>query len=212
MEEKLSAASPHTNAHPLGSLDNPIRVNGVIGEYYYLQRLFTLAREPLFCHRLGSITMEERGSLDVYELIAQNNSGHWVLAFSHNHRTSSDAAPEGLWLDPRAPSIDSPKHPYTGTTIGVDNFVKDFPTGLPRALRKAWMGTKPSLAEFVESVLSQFTPEAWRHQPYQSILAPASVVDRAPRTELVEGSFLLPQAGGVELFLGGMRRRDDALP
>ena len=212
MEEELSPLSPQPDAHPLGSLENPIRVNGIIGEYYYLQRLYTGFFAPLFYHRLGTITEEGRDPLDVYELIAQDRLGRWVIAISHNHRDTSTAAPPWLRLDPRSPSIDAPKYPYAKTTIGVDNFVKDFPMGLPRALRKAWMGTKPSLAEFVESVLSQFTPEEWRDLPVQEILVSASVTDRAPRTELYESTMLLPQAEGGEMFRGDMRRRDDALP
>ena len=212
MEENPPSSFPPADAHPFGSLENPIRVNGTIGEYYYLQRLYTGFFAPLFYHRLGTIIEEGRDPLDVYELIAQDRLGRWVIAISHNHRDTSTVAPPWLRLDPRTPSTDAPKYPYEKTTIGVDNFVKDFPMGLPRALRKVWMGSNPSLAEFVESVLSQFTPEEWHDLPVQEILVSASVTDRAPRTELHESTMLFPQAGGGELFLGGMRRRDVALP
>ena len=212
MEEELPPSSPQPDAHPLGSLENPIHVNGTIGEYYYLQRLYTGFAAPLFYHRLGTITEEGRDPLDVYELIAQDRLGRWVIAISHNHCDTSTAAPPWLCLNPRAPSIDSPKYPYEKTTIGVDNFVKDFPMGLPRALRKAWMGSKPSLAEFVESVLSQFTSEEWRDLPVQEILVSASVTNRAPRTELYESTMLLPQAGGGVRGIERISRHDDAMP
>ena len=160
MEEQLHSGLSNTGSPPLGSLENPIRVHGISGEFNYLQRLFTLAREPFFFHRLGSVTRDGKDPVDIYELIAQDNSERWVLAISHYHRTTSDEAPEGLWLDP--------KGPYWGTTIGVNSFLDDFPSGL----LAVWTDKNPSLAEFIEWLLSKFKPEEWRTQPFQRLLAP----------------------------------------
>ena len=192
MEENLPPASSIPDIYPFGSLENPICVNGISGEYDYLQRLFTMAHAPLFFHRLGSITKENSSLVDIYELIAQDSSGRWVLAMLHCDQTS-DEAPEGLWLAPIPLSKTSPESPNTGT-IGVDNFVKNFPIGLPRGFRKAWQSRFTPVSEYVESVLSQFTPEEWLTQSFQKILASTSEAHRAPRTtELAKSFVAIPQ-------------------
>jgi len=180
MEENLSPESANTGDYPLGSLENPIRVNGIDGMYDYLQRLFTLAHKPLFFHRLGNTTEKKGDPVNVYELIAQDNSGRWVLAMSRHHHTTSGEAPEGLWLGPKPHSPDNSTHPYTEKTISVDQFVKNFPMKLPRGFRKVWKRIFPALPEYVESILSRFTPDEWCNQPFQKILAPTPEAHRPP--------------------------------
>ncbi len=161
MEANLPSSLPPADVHPLGSLENPIRVKGISGEYHYLQRLFTSsARSPLFFHRLGSITRGDHDPVDIYELIAQDNSGRWVLAISPYFQTASEEAPEGLLLGPQGP--------FWGNTIGVNSWIEDFPIGLC----KVWKDENPAKSGFVEYLLSQFTPAEWRNQPCQKILAP----------------------------------------
>ena len=182
MEENLSPESSNTGDYPLGSLENPIRVNGIDGIYDYLQRLFTLEHKPLFFHRLGNTTEKNSDPVNVYELIAQDNSGRWVLAISRHHHTAIGEAPEGLWLGSKPHSPDHSTYPYAETTIGVDQFVKNFPMKLPRGFRKVWGGMSSSaLLEHVESVLSRFTPDEWRNQPFQKILAPTPEAQHPPR-------------------------------
>ena len=196
MDENPPSASPTTGDCPLGSLENPIRVKGINGEINYLQRLFTLAHEPLFYHRLRGRTEENVGPLDVYEFVAQDNSGRWVLAFSRHHRNSSDEAPEGLWFAPESPQVP----PYNGTTIGVDKFVKNFPMRLPSGLRRAWMGSDPELPKYVESLLSRFTPEEWRTQPYKRLLA-AARTHRPTEIGLSEFFSNIPKLSGNRPFI-----------
>ena len=181
MEENLPPVSSSTGDCPLGSLENPVRVNGIEGMHDYLQRLLTLAHKPLFFHRLGKTTEKNGDPVNVYELIAQDNSGRWVLAISRHYHTTSREAPEGLWLDPKSHAPDSSKHPYTEITIGVDQFVKNFPMKLPRGFRKVSGGMSSSaLLEYVESVLSRFTPDEWCNQPFQKILATTAEAHRSP--------------------------------
>jgi len=158
MEDTPHPSASCTNA-PLGSMENPIRVNGVKGEFDYLQRLSTLERERFFFHRLGSTAPANEKLVDVYELIAHDNSERWVVAISLYHNTASDEAPEGLWLDPISSFWRS---------IGVNSFIKDFPMGLC----EVWNVKEPARALLVESILSQFTPEEWRTQSFQRFLAP----------------------------------------
>ena len=161
MEEELPPSLPQPDAHPLGSLENPIRVNGVKGKFNYLHRLFTLAREPLFFHQLESRFVEEDyGLAEIYEFIARDNSGRWVLAFAPFFQPDCEEAPEGLWLDPQGPS--------RGNTMGVYRRIEDFPRGLGKVCKDE----DPAKSEFVERLLSRFTPEEWHNQPYQKILVP----------------------------------------
>jgi hypothetical protein len=81
LESILSGRAPRQNLsageladiarHPLGSAENPVKVQGVEGEYVYLARLRCLEDKPPVVERRGSAgTLSPYGSImDIYEAV-----------------------------------------------------------------------------------------------------------------------------------------------
>jgi hypothetical protein len=81
LENMLSGQAPRKNLsvgelaeiakHPLGSAENPVRVQGVEGEYVYLARLRCPEDKPPVVDRRGSAgTLSPYGSImDIYEAV-----------------------------------------------------------------------------------------------------------------------------------------------
>ena len=92
--------------------DNPIPVNGSIGELIYLSNLKTQSEQRILFHRIGSVS-----AVDIYETVAIDGSNWDILLFSMYHPRKSRKAPTGY-------SIVKPGvHPLLfGTNTRADNF------------------------------------------------------------------------------------------
>jgi hypothetical protein len=94
--------------------DNPVPVNGSLGQLTYLSRLRTEEGQGFLFHRLGSI-----GTVDEYELLSFDGEVKLVAYLDLYHPRRSRKPIEGLALD-ETPSV------FTG----VSNLVENFPFGL----------------------------------------------------------------------------------
>jgi len=105
------------------SAENPIPVNGALGELVYLSLLKTQdTNQRLLFHRLGSVE-----SLAMYETVSIDG-GKWdILFFSMYHPRKSRKAPAGYALaEPRSQPL----------LYGTNRRVKGFPYGLQEAIRQ----------------------------------------------------------------------------
>jgi hypothetical protein len=103
--------------------ENPIPVNGPLGELVYLSLLKTTdTNQRVLFHRLGSVE-----SLDMYETVTIDGRKWDILFFSMYHPRKSRKAPRGYTIaDPRNQPL------LYGTNRRVDNF----PYGLQEAIRQ----------------------------------------------------------------------------
>jgi hypothetical protein len=101
--------------------DNPIPVNGSIGELIYLSSLKTSGDARVLYHRLGSID-----GIDIYETVSIDGQKWDLLFFSMYHPRKSRKSPSGYSI------IKMSEQPLLyGTNSRVDNF----PYGLQEAIR-----------------------------------------------------------------------------
>lgn len=76
------------------TLENPIPVNGPLGEITYLSRLVTAGTgQRVGFHRLGSMK-----SIDVYEVVSTDGASWDILFFNYYHAGKSKKAPDGYNL------------------------------------------------------------------------------------------------------------------
>ena len=94
--------------------NNPIPVNGTLGELAYLSRLETNQGELLLFHRIGAINM-----IDVFEAVTYSGSSWHIFFLDLYHPRRSRLAPEGFHI------ADSPKQ-FSGFTKYCKNFPYDF--------------------------------------------------------------------------------------
>jgi hypothetical protein len=111
-----------------GTLDNPIPVNGSIGEIKYLNKLRGLSGKPLFFHRLGS----DRSSIckkpiDIYEVVCIDGTQWNKLCFDLYHPRRSNRVPENYRLTTLAEDSDDLHSNYI---YGVNIHLKNFPFDL----------------------------------------------------------------------------------
>ena len=108
--------------------ENPIPVNGALGELLYLSLLTTEdTKHRLLFHRLGSIE-----SLDVYETVSIDGAKWDILFLSMYHPRKSRKAPTGYSLtDPRIQPL----------LYGTNRRVDGFPYGLQEAIRQTTVKT-----------------------------------------------------------------------
>lgn len=138
---------------PLGSLGNPIPVNGLIGEIKYLGKLRGKTENALMFHRLGSVGSPAiKDPVDVYEVVCLDGTQWNKLHFDCYHPRRSNLAPPGYALVPynKDLGMDMP------FAFGVNEHVPDFPFGLPEAIVRMY-GDSPgqALARKVEGRLKQ---------------------------------------------------------
>jgi len=114
---------PHAIGEFGRSGENPIPVNGVLGELLYLSLLKTEnENRQLLFHRLGSVD-----TLDVYETVSIDGSKWDILFFSLYHPRKSRIAPTGYTIsEPRSQIF----------LYGTNRRVDDFPHGLHQAIRQ----------------------------------------------------------------------------
>jgi hypothetical protein len=104
------------------SEENPIPVNGAIGELIYLSSLKTQdGDQRLLFHRLGSVD-----GVDIYETVSIDGHTWDILFFSMYHPRKSHKAPSGY-------SIASTKEQTL--LYGTNQRVKKFPYGLQKAIK-----------------------------------------------------------------------------
>ncbi|HUS96919.1 MAG TPA: hypothetical protein VMX97_09295 [Hyphomicrobiaceae bacterium] len=112
--------------------DNPIPVNGPLGEVLYLSHLRTAKGVPLLFHRMGSAAALLGGLdiyVDIYEVLPMEKGARSeLLFFSMYHPRKSHLAPNGYLIDR---SRDPGNEIY-----GVSWLVEDFPNALDAHIRK----------------------------------------------------------------------------
>ncbi|WNJ99968.1 hypothetical protein L2D14_00750 [Thalassospiraceae bacterium LMO-JJ14] len=101
--------------------DNPIPVNGPIGELVYLSCLKTKSNARLLFHRLGSMD-----GIDFYETVTIDGRDWDVLFFSMYHPRKSKKAPSGYVL------TSTNEQPLL---FGTNRRVENFPYSLQQAIR-----------------------------------------------------------------------------
>jgi hypothetical protein len=100
---------------------NPIPVNGPLGELVYLSSLQSETGQRVLFHRIASI-----GEIDLFETVTFNGA-KWDLLFLHAyHPRKSRLAPSGY-------SLVSPSDERTAL-LGTNKSVAGFPNGLPEAI------------------------------------------------------------------------------
>jgi hypothetical protein len=110
-----------------GTLEQPIGVNGALGEIAYLSLLRTAQGVPFAFHRLGSI-LGPTGPVDNYELLSIDMSQRLTLCLDPYYKKRSRKAPVGLSLA---------KDFYRGNPIfGINTFLDKFPVGISTSTRE----------------------------------------------------------------------------
>jgi hypothetical protein len=166
------------------SADNPIPVNGPLGQQTYLSKLRTPKGLGFFFHRLGSI-----GRIDVYKLVSFDGASELTVYLDMYHPRRSRKAIEGFYLDD-APSV------FTGFTITLNDFPFDFESSLnelPGSIRDAY-ASPSQIRPILESLRNKDgDPQAdaivsdWRK------LVTSDDWDRA----LEQRGFIVPTYGGA---------------
>jgi hypothetical protein len=127
------------------SADNPIPVNGPLGQQTYLSKLRTAHHGGFFFHRLGSV-----GRVDLYKLLSLDGTLELNLYLDMYHPRRSRKAVEGFYLDD-GPSV------FTGFTITMNDFPYDFESclnQLPDSIRDAYASPnqiRPLLDQLIKS-------------------------------------------------------------
>ena len=115
-----------------GSVNNPVPVNGVVGEFAYLNRLRARSGVGFMFHRLGSCSSPATShSVDIYSLVSVDAKEWYTVHLCPYYPRRSVQAPYGLSLQ-KWGDLDEPvrlmiKFPMWGT----NHMVSDFPYGLP---------------------------------------------------------------------------------
>lgn len=115
----------------IGMFWNPVPVNGIIGEYFYLNRLKSRKDNSSFLfHRICSCVPKDKLPFNIFELVSTSGQ-EWfdicLCPFSY-HRTC--AAPLNVKTTPWNQYKNSLKINKIG--FGVRSFVPDFPRALPQ--------------------------------------------------------------------------------
>ena len=119
-------------AGDFGARNNPIPVNGHIGEIKYLSKLRTkLGNSHLCFHRTGSHDSDatER-PVDSFDVVSLDGVFRRVLYFDFYHPRRSTSAPNGLYLH----SVGGSGEKDAPWGYGVGYLLVDFPSALPEAL------------------------------------------------------------------------------
>jgi hypothetical protein len=126
------------------SFQNPIPVNGPIGEILYLSNLRTNDRTPIMFHRIGS-----KNGADAFETVSLDGKV-WDILFLHlYHPRKSRRAPTGYGIAQERQDL----------FLGTSEFVDGFPRHIQDAARDAfqqWVGIPmrtPELRRALEQVV-----------------------------------------------------------
>ncbi|MFH1966014.1 MAG: hypothetical protein ABIJ42_10810 [Acidobacteriota bacterium] len=116
---------------PFGTLDNPIPVNGSMGEIKYLAKLRGNTGKAIMFHRIGSMSSSvTEDPVDCYEVVCMDGTQWTRLYFDCYHPRRSNLAPPGYRLTP----FDKRKGFDSFFGFGCSGRVADFPHGLPNAI------------------------------------------------------------------------------
>ncbi len=109
--------------------DNPIPVNGPLGQQTYLSKLRTAAGVGFFFHRLGSL-----GRIDIYQAVSFDGQVELELFLDMYHPRRSRKAVSGYYLDLEQSA-------FTGFTLTMPDFPQGYEVilnGLPESIRPAY--------------------------------------------------------------------------
>ena len=111
---------------------NPIPVNGLYGEFAYLNRLRGRTGVCFMFHRIGSEKSSTTGhDVDLYELVSLDGE-HWErLYFDMYYAHRSQKSPSGLYLMNWSDTPDHMKAAIKHGFFGTNKKVNEFPLGLP---------------------------------------------------------------------------------
>lgn len=122
---------------PFGLCDtNPIPVNGVEGERVYLHRLMIQSGQPVYFHRIGSVSLRNIGCVDEYEVLAFDKSVRTRLYFCMSYPRRSRLAPNGFFLRSWRDMTDLDRAFAKLGVWGTNSFVSDFPGGVFTAVEE----------------------------------------------------------------------------
>lgn len=157
---------------PIGSITNPIPVNGIIGEKIYLNQLRSPNDEGYCYHRPGSRKVDiSANPIDGFELFSLDGQDRRTVWLSPYHPYRSTLAPEGCFLRvyPRGEReqvfVRTPAH---GVTTRVSSFPHDLPAALEqsKALANIAPGLGAIMARNVSAALAkQRLPERQHFAP-----------------------------------------------
>ena len=112
--------------------DNPIPVNGPIGETVYLNRLRAANGAGFLYHRLGSVKSSVcPWPVDEFELVATDASEWRLLFFSIYHPCRSSLVPAHLYLLPWSTLPESLRRLLKFDCLGTHFRLREFPRDLP---------------------------------------------------------------------------------
>jgi hypothetical protein len=109
--------------------ENPIPVNGPLGQQTYLSKLRTGSGVGFFFHRLGSL-----GRIDIYKAVSFDGLVELELYLDMYHPRRSRKAVSGYYLDLEQSA-------FTGFTLTMPNFPQGYEAilnGLPESIRPAY--------------------------------------------------------------------------
>lgn len=147
---------------------NPIPVNGLVGEFVYLNRLRSASGVVYMYHRLGSTISDVTGNcLDMYELVSVDAREWCVLFFDMYHERRSAISPAGMALLSWSEMNKEFKMLVKMPMLGVNGLVSSFPQGLAAVMANsselAQQSPKIALAfaKSIDRIISSKPQAAW---------------------------------------------------
>ena len=132
------------------SLTNPIPVNGIHGEFKYLNHLRCECGIGLAFHRLGSYPVQGiEGRVDAYETVCLNGK-HWdIFHFHFYHPRRSLSTPSGYHFANFDPLFST-----LSAALGTNQTIPDFPFGLAPYLEAQFGPVAPALISSYEKFVN----------------------------------------------------------
>jgi hypothetical protein len=116
------------------SPENPIPVNGIIGELTYLSRLkWNASGQQIIFHRLGSGAAGRGVSIDLYEVVTWDGQNWDILMLDMYHPVKSRLLPEGYSFAERVEGL-----------TGTNKYLETFPQGLIESINEQFGVMLPS--------------------------------------------------------------------
>jgi hypothetical protein len=141
-----------------GSVNNPVPVNGVIGEFAYLNRLRARSGVGFMFHRLGSRSSSVTShTIDIYSLVSVDAKEWYTVHLCPYYPRRSVLAPYGLtlqnWSDLEEPVRLMIKFPMWGTNSMVSNFPYGLPEEIERTMNSISSGLGNSVAKRIRATI-----------------------------------------------------------
>ncbi|MDP3113911.1 MAG: hypothetical protein Q8M98_03950 [Candidatus Cloacimonadaceae bacterium] len=121
-----------------GSITNPVPVNGIVGEFMYLNRLRSKLNGTGFLfHRLGSFeSIVTKTPIDIYEMVTIDGSEWHQICLCPYYPKRSLCTPSYARLYPWN-QMSEALRVMSKFGFGVNSIVSEFPLGLPEAMRES---------------------------------------------------------------------------